>query len=70
MGLDFTGPLEGGRAVSCRVVSAVCFFVLILNNAPALRAGKQKMKRKPKNNKITSILETFSRCARPFLKKS
>ena len=29
-------------AVSCRAVSAVCFFVLILNNAPALRAGKYK----------------------------
>ena len=24
-----------------RVVSAVCFFVLILNNAPALRAGNK-----------------------------
>ena len=39
--VDFTGPLEGGRVVSVgRVGSAVCFFVLILNNAPALRAGK------------------------------
>ena len=32
--------LLGARVVSGRAGSAVCFFVLILNNARALRAGK------------------------------
>ena len=48
VGLDFINfrrnhwPTRGWPCRSGR--SAVCFFVLILNNAPALRAGKHKSK--------------------------
>ena len=37
--LLFGVPCRVGRP--CR--SAVCFFVLVLNNAPALRAGKKQL---------------------------
>ena len=37
--VTFPPRFEGGRVG--RAVSAVCFFVLILNNAPALRAGNE-----------------------------
>ena len=58
---DFeTGFLASSRQValllfgwSGRVGSAVCFFVLILNNAPALRAGNQTNPGTQKNQLLT-----------------
>ena len=35
------------RGTPCRTGSAVCFFVLILNNAPALRAGNKNLDPNP-----------------------